>query len=268
MKHLAAKALALFVPLLPVFACQPESAQSTTPDASAVDAAAGGDADAALSTFPDTWTVADSPADVTPDAPLCSGHLPGFVPPPFHPKAIPACTTADIDAYMVTCGPSDTSPECLGWKADAANATCKACVLRQDHSGPLLFYLDGITVAEPNEGACIAAAGDAACGAKTDAGYSCLFEACGACPIDGGQMTGACYETVDVGDCKPFTDAQSACESTLTGLAVGCESTTGTFQSQMRIAITLLCGIPVDGGPSDSGTGDASEGGPTDAAHD
>jgi hypothetical protein len=195
-----------------------------------------------------------------------------------------ACTTANIDAYVNACGPSDYSPECLAWKADPMNATCKACVLRTDHSGPLLFYPDGTTVSEPNEGACLAAGGAPDCGAATDASYTCMFDACGSCPLgDGGDpdaaaVTGACYETVYMGDCKKYTDAQAACESTLTGPVVDCEATTGTFASQIAKAITLLCGIPGDGGASDSGASDsgandsgeggASDAAPGDAAHE
>jgi hypothetical protein len=263
MRHLAAKALAVAF-LASVFACDLKP-ESVPPGASE------GGADSAVSTFPDSSMIADSapadacPASDTPDAGPCSGHICGYTPPQFNPVAMQACTAANVDAYVKACGPDDFSPDCLAWKADPANATCKSCVLRTDGSGPLLYYNDG-TFAQINEAACLAAGGAQDCGAATNASYYCIFEACGSCPLDGGQVTGMCYETVYMGDCVAYANAQGTCESTLTGPVTACEATMGTFASQLQMAVTLLCGIPDDGGSaSDSGADDASEASAGDA---
>jgi hypothetical protein len=259
MKDLVAKALAVAL-LASLVACDETPAHSVPPDVPD-----GATPDSDLSTFPDssledTAPPSDAcPASALPDAPLCSGNICGYVPPPFNPVVMQACTPANVDAYVTACGPSDFSPECLAWKADPANATCKSCVLRTDGSGPLLYYNDG-TFAQINEAACLAIGGAQDCGATTNASYYCLFEACGACPLDGGQVTGACYETVSQGDCAGYANAQAACESTLTGPVTACEATMGTFATQLHMTVTLLCGIPGDGGgSSDSGADGASE---------
>jgi hypothetical protein len=215
------------------------------------------------------------------DAQSCTGQLCGFVPPPFHPLAIQACASPQIDAYVMACGYTgyDFTPACLAWKADPANATCKSCVLRTDHSGPILFYSDG-TTATPNEGACVALKGAPACGAADDANYSCLLAACGSCPADGGTLTGNCYETAGsgTGACAAYGNTLDTCLSTLTGPAAACEVNTDPWTAPMRLAISVLCGIPDDGGSSDSGLdgesdastqeGGASEAGPGDGASD
>jgi hypothetical protein len=96
-----------------------------------------------------------------------------------------------------------------------------------------------------------------------DASYYCLFAACGSCPADAGELTGMCYEKVVDGDCKTYTDAQSTCESTLTGSPADCETTSGKFEARLHKTVSLLCGIPGDGRLSnEAGAGDAGEGGP------
>ena len=116
--------------------------------------------------------------------------------------------------------------------------------------------------------------GAPACGAADDADYSCLTAACGSCPLDGGALTGNCYQTADIGACATYGNALGSCTSTLTGPAVDCELTSPPWTPQMRKAITVLCGIPDDGGgSSDSGPDGGSEastqeGGASDGAPD
>ncbi len=251
--------------LVSAVACQDNPSRSVPPDSSTDDAS-----DANLSTFPDTSMPEETgPADAPADGPLCSGHIPGFMPPAFHPVAIEgACSAADIDAYVTACSADELGTTCNAWKADAKNATCEACIWRTDHTGPLRFYPDG-TFASINEGGCVGLAGAPACGAKVDAAYYCLSDACGSCPADGGQLTGACYETVAMGDCLSWENDADTCESTLTGAAVDCEALQPYVANQLSITLTLFCGTPGDGGPSDdSGAADASEAGPGDAAQD
>jgi hypothetical protein len=281
-KHIpAATALSVLFCLFP-FACEDNAARSVVDagvDAEPVEAApetSTPDAESLDSAMADAC-VLDAPAD----AQSCTGQLCGFVPPPFHPLAIQACTAPQIEAYLIACGLSneDYTPACLAWKADPANANCKSCVLRTDHSGPILFYNDGTTTANPNEGACIALSGAPDCGAADDASYSCLVAACGSCPLDGGAFTGNCYEVASAGACATYGDTYGTCVSTLTGPAVDCVITMPPWTPQMRKAITVLCGIPDDGGgPSDSGPdggseagtqeGGASEAGASDGAPD
>jgi hypothetical protein len=248
------------------FACNSETPAEVVGDAghdAAIDSSGTTFVDAGNGT-PDSAGDDTGLADVPPDGPLCSGSIPGYVPPPFHPVAMQACTSADIDAYDTACGPDDTNPQCLAWKADPANATCKACILRDDHTGPLRFYYDG-TYASLNEGGCLALAGNPACGAQADAYYYCLFEACGHCPTDDPTLTGACYEGVSKGDCKSYGDAQESCESTLTGPIVDCEDM-NMLSQQRKKTLTLFCGIPDEAGPpGDAGPGDASDAAPGDA---
>lgn len=252
MKH---GAFALTFPALLVFSVFACKAESTAPISSAEtnDASL---ADAALSSFPDS---APSSTTDAADAAICTGHLSGYVPPHFQPKAMQSCTTADIDAYVAACGPDDYAPECLAWKADAKNGTCKSCIFRQDDSGPFHLYSDG-TFASLNEGACVAMQGDPACGASIDASYHCALAACGDCPRDpdAGQITGACYEKIYGGDCKKYADTESACDSTLAGAAADCLYSTTTWTPRLRMTITLLCGIPSDGGSGDAGPADAA----------
>jgi hypothetical protein len=253
---------ALFVS---VVACQDNPSRSVPPDSSTGDAA-----DADLSTFPDTSMPQETgPADAPADGPLCSGHLPGYVPPTYHPTAMEgACSAADIAAYVTACSMDERGAMCDAWKADPKNATCEACVWRTDGSGPLRFYPDG-TFASINESGCIGLAGSPACGAKMDASYYCLSDACGSCPLDGGQLTGACYETVAMGDCLSWNNAADTCESTLTGDVVNCEALQPYVANQLSVTLTLFCGTPGDGGPADdSGAADGSEASATDASQD
>ncbi len=258
MKTIAAKTLALAVALslAPVFACQDDHEARVLPPADA-------SIDTSQTTFPDSSMPPESgPADVTSDGPLCNGHIPNYMPPPFKPVAMPGvCTGAAIDAYVTACADADGSAACLAWQNDPSNAACKSCIRRMDGTGPLIFYGNG-AFAQPNEGGCLALGGAQDCGSATNAAFYCLFEACGSCPLDGGQLTGTCYETVYQGDCESWGNAQDSCESTLTGPVTDCELTNGTLESQMQKSITLFCGVPSDGGgPGDGGIDDSGDGG-------
>ncbi len=113
----------------------------------------------------------------------------------------------------------------------------------------------------------MALAGAPACGATVDAAYYCLSDACGSCPADGGQVTGACYERVAMGDCLSFLNAADTCESTLTGSAVACEATQPYAADQLTKTVTLFCGTPSDAAPpGDSGAADATDAAAADAA--
>jgi hypothetical protein len=262
MRTFAAKALAVAL-LASVFGCEDNSARVAPPDASD-----GNAPDSSVSTFPDSSMPETGEAEAAADGGTCNGHAPGYIPPPFHPAPIPACTPASIAAYVQACHGVDSSAACLAWQADPANAACESCVLRTDGTGPLLFYPDG-TFAQINEAGCIAAGGAPDCGAAVSAEWHCLVAACGDCPLDGGQVTGACYEMVACGDCASYGQAQDMCESTLTGPVTACELTMGHFPDQLTAAATRLCGIPSDAGvASDAGGDGASEAGSSDAAPD
>jgi hypothetical protein len=249
MKTIASKSItfALVASIASVFACKDdhEDARVVPP------------VDASIEAMPET-----GPADVAPEASVCTGRIPNYMPPAFNPVAMPgACSPAAVDAFVAACQ-DNTSSDCVTWLNDPANAACKTCVMRTDSTGPLIFYSDG-TFAQPNEGGCLALGGAHDCGAETNASFYCLFEACGACPLDGGQVTGACYETVYQGDCADYANGQDACESTLTGPVTDCELTNGTLGTQMQKAITLFCGVPGDGGGlGDAGTDDGGDAGP------
>jgi hypothetical protein len=240
MKH-RITALALTASLLvTVFAC--DESTSVAPIVPPPDAGPGTVADAEVA---HDAHVSEAAADAS----TCTGTIHGFVPPPFTPVAMEACTSAQIESYAVACGPDDFAAACLAWKADTANASCGACILRTDGNGPLRYYKDG-KFASLNEGACLALAGEPACGAAVDAAYTCGTTACGDCP--GGKETGACYEKVYTGDCKSFTDAQLECESILTGPPADCIVVPGTFGKRLRKVTTLMCGMKTDAGPVDA----------------
>ena len=182
-------------------------------------------------------------ADAAPQA--CTGKISGYAPPPFHPKALQACTTAEIESYVAVCTTDDTNAPCVAWKADPAHATCTSCMFRNtDHDGPFRFYKDG-RFASLNEGACVTLAGNAECGALVDAAYSCMYAACSECPSGDAKKTGACYEKVFAGDCKPFSDRQIECETTLIGSPAECQvGGAGGFEGRLRKILALTCGIP------------------------
>jgi hypothetical protein len=258
--------------LVSVVACQDNNPPSSVPP----DSSTGDAADSSVSTFPDTSMPEEvGPADAPTDAPLCNGHLPAadlrdgaYVPPLFHPMAIPgACTDAEISAYTTACVQDETAAPCNAWKADPKNATCEACVWRNDGTGPLRFYPDG-SYAAINESGCMALAGAPSCGAELDSAWYCLVDACGTCPADGGQFTGTCYENVYMGDCLNSENAGNACESTVTGLPVNCEVCQPDAQ-RLPLTLTLFCGTPSEAGPpNDSGASDASDAAATDGAQE
>ncbi len=264
MRHIPAATALSVLFSLSSFACEENAARSSGDAAAEAEPVEAGpdtampDAESLDSAMPDGCDI-DAPAD----AQSCTGRLCGWTPPPFNPYAIAACTAPEIEAYLTACGFTgyDSRPQCVAWKADPANGTCKSCVLRMDNSGPLTFYPDG-TVSGPNEGACEALRGAPACGAADNANYTCLIAACGSCPLDGGAFTGNCYETATAGACLTYGNAVDACVSTLTGPAADCVITMDPDTPQRRLAIQVLCGILDDGGcSSDSGPDGSSEAG-------
>lgn len=197
-----------------------------------------------------------------------------YVPPPGYQGAAPpsgACLDADgggswDDFYTACLDPGTQSTEnCITFKATPANAACAACILTpfsptgSGQLGPILDY--GHYVGGNVAGCIERTSGDLTCARAVQALADCEFAACQTnCPVSDSaslELRDQCAREADQGGCSNFYQAVADCGglSPDSGPAAGCLQI--QFHDFYEAIVPVFCGrTPVDASaPADAAAG-------------